>query len=165
MIFVDNKRLKMTPLKKLRMKITWLLATLILAACSNLAPAITPTPSRSPSDPAGNDITVQLLPGDVTRGEVLVEHCTYCHYGSNAVGPLWEPEDGSPGVGALAATRYQDDNYSGQATTPDQYLFESIVLPSVYVVDGFEDKMRQGYGGFINAQDMADIIAYLLTLQ
>jgi cytochrome c2 len=142
-----------------------LLIFLFVAACAGTAPGSTPTPSRSPLDPAGDDITVSLPPGDAERGDLRVEQCRYCHYGSNAQGPLWEPEDGSPGIGALAETRIGQAAYTGNATTAEQYLFESIVLPSAYVVEGYPDKMRQRYGEFINAQDMADIIAFLLTLR
>jgi nitric oxide reductase subunit C len=41
------------------------------------------------------------------------------------------------GLGATAAQRIQEPNYSGSATTPAEYIHESIVDPSIYIVDGF----------------------------
>jgi hypothetical protein len=59
-----------------------------------------------------------------------------------------------------------EPDYTGAATTPEQYLLESIVQPQVHIVTGFETiQMPANYGQTLTAQDAADLIAYLLTLK
>ena len=60
----------------------------------------------------------------------------------------------------------------GAATTGAQYLFESIVSPDAYIVPGGshvgpdgKSIMPHNYGTVLDAQKLADIIAYLETLQ
>ena len=49
--------------------------------------------------------------------------------------------------------------------TPEEYLIDSIVKPADYLVPGFQSLMVQNLGTeVLNAQDLADIIAYLKTM-
>ncbi|MDH5541658.1 MAG: cytochrome C [Nitrospinota bacterium] len=59
--------------------------------------------------------------------------CTLCH---NSLGraPLLEP------VGSVATERMADPNYKGKSKTVEEYLRESFVDPSAYVVPGFGKK-------------------------
>ena len=127
--------------------------------------AATPAPT---GPTVGSDITVALPAGDASRGKALAEGglgCTGCHVLA-AVGPLWPAEGGEPGVGARAETRFQASGYTGNATSAEQYLFESSVLPNAYVVDGFQPNiMPQNYAERLSAQDMADLLAYMLSLR
>jgi hypothetical protein len=60
----------------------------------------------------------------------------------------------------------QQDDYAGQAATPEEYLVESILLPQAYRVPGFEAvEMPTTYGQRLTAQQLSDIVTYLLTLQ
>jgi ubiquinol-cytochrome c reductase cytochrome b subunit len=60
----------------------------------------------------------------------------------------------------------QPAKFTGEATSPEQYLFESIVNPNGYVVSGFAANiMPASYANQLTDQDMADIIAYLQTLK
>jgi len=43
------------------------------------------------------------------------------------------------------------------------YLYESIINPSVYIVEGYADAMAQDYAQIIPDGDMGDILAYLLS--
>jgi mono/diheme cytochrome c family protein len=123
-----------------------------------------------PTGPAvGTDITVELPEGDPANGEALTVSlgCTGCHI-TAAVGPAWlaEGDANGQGIGTRAEARFQADDYSGAAADAHQYLFESIVAPDTYVVPGFAPGlMPKTYGETLSAQDMADIIAYLQTLE
>ena len=71
-----------------------------------------------------------------------------------------------PGIGARAEDRFQASGYTGSATSAEQYLFESIVLPNANVVEGFQaNLMPQNYADRLSAQDAADLIAYMLSLR
>lgn len=121
-----------------------------------------------PSGPTvGNDITKELPEGDPVNGEALGISlgCTACHVAAQ-IGPAWLAQDGQPGVGSRAEQRFQDPEYSGNATTPEQYLFESIVNPNDYIVSGYAANiMPNNYASQLTDQDMADLIAYLLSLK
>lgn len=124
-----------------------------------------PTVPTGPT--VGSDITKELPPGDAAAGEALSVSlgCTACHIAA-PVGPAWLPKDGQPGIGTLASQRYLAPDYTGNAATPEQYLFESIVNPNAYLVSGFAaGLMPQNYADTLTDQDMANLIAYLLTLK
>lgn len=115
----------------------------------------------------GSDITQELSPGDVENGEALAEAkgCTGCHV-ATATGPAWLPSEGEPGVGERAETRFSQADYTGQATTAGQYLFESIVNTNVYVVEGFQPNiMLTTYGETLTVEEVSDLIAYMLTIK
>jgi hypothetical protein len=81
-------------------------------------------------------------------------------------GPAWLASGGQPGIGGRAETAYQQTGYTGKATSPEEYLFESIVNPGAYLVANYSDGlMPAAYGGSLSEQDLADLIAYLLTLK
>jgi hypothetical protein len=45
------------------------------------------------------------------------------------------------------------------------YLYTSITNPNAYIVEGYQPNvMIQTYGQTLSDQDLADILAYLLTL-
>ena len=90
--------------------------------------------------------------------------CTLCH---NAMGraPMLDK------VGAVAEERMKDARYKGAAKTVQEYLHESLVKPSAFVVSGFgksgtndtESPMPDvSGGGFgLNEAELAAVIAYL----
>jgi len=140
-------------------------------AYANVTPEPVPTVV-----PVGTDINTQLPTGSADKGKALVEKvgCVACHTGQTLIGPAWLAAQGTDnkGVGAHAADRYQDASYTGKATSPEQYLHESIVQPSAFIVPGGDYKNADGtskmpaiYGNTLDAQNLADIIAYLLTLK
>jgi mono/diheme cytochrome c family protein len=117
--------------------------------------------------PVGNDIAQELPVGDPAKGEALAtsQGCTGCHIATNT-GPAWLASGTNPGIGTRATTTFSASGYTGAATTPEQYLLESIVRPADYIVPGFEAVAMPGtYGQTLTAQDAADLIAYLLTLK
>lgn len=112
-------------------------------------------PSEPDIIPVGTDLTVELPEGDPVSGEGLFASlgCAACHSlepDTVVVGPSLY------GVADRAATRI--DGYDAQ-----QYLHESIVLSKSYVVEGFPDAMPADFGERMDAQQLADLIAFLLT--
>lgn len=127
-----------------------------------------PTPSVPEGETVGTDITVDLPEGDPGRGEELAAGglgCAGCHILS-ATGPAWEGGPEQPGIGARAEQRIEQENYTGEAETADQYLIESIVRTDAHVVEGFEAGIMPGtYGERLTTQDLADLVAYLNTFR
>ncbi|MDO8463913.1 MAG: c-type cytochrome [Gallionella sp.] len=90
--------------------------------------------------------------------------CTLCH---NAMGRA--PMLGK--IGTVSAERLKDARYKGTAKTVEEYLKESLVKPSAFVVSGFgksgtndtESPMPDVTGGGIglNEAELASVIAYL----
>jgi mono/diheme cytochrome c family protein len=126
---------------------------------------------QAPATPAGPsvgaDITKQLPIGNAQNGEALATSlgCVACHV-ATPTGPAWMASGSTPGIGTRAQTRFTEAGYSGKAQSPEQYLLESIVDPSAYVVEGFADKIMPGtYSTQLSEQNAADLIAYLLTLK
>lgn len=130
---------------------------------------VVPEPTPNPNA-AGTDITVQLSAGDAARGKASAEGsgaCAVCHVtGVGVLAPAWK-------VGDLAA-HPQAPDYGGQATTVEQYIIESIVAPNAYIVPpgpgatwvaAGPSSMPQDYATKLTKQDVADLIAYLLTLK
>jgi mono/diheme cytochrome c family protein len=116
--------------------------------------------------PVGTDILQELPAGDTANGEALAtsKGCVGCHV-STTTGPAWAAGGGQPGIGDRAATRITEADYSGQATTAEQYLLESIVNPSAYLVSGFQPLMPANFGQTLTAQETADLIAYMLSIK
>jgi len=124
-----------------------------------------PTPPAGPV--VGNDIAKELPEGEATAGESLATSlgCTACHILA-PTGPAWLASAEQPGIGTRAASRITQSDYTGKAQTPEQYLFESIVLTNDYIVSGFSAGiMPNNYANTLTDQNMADLIAYLLTLK
>jgi mono/diheme cytochrome c family protein len=144
------------------------------------------TPTSIPtetSEPVGTDITQELPPGDAAHGSLLVEtfdlDCASCHVRGHvgAPAPYWakDPENDQQGVATRAQTRYLAADYTGQATSAREYLFESIVSPNIYIVPGRIDyyfdvaagrsQMPGNFGKKLDKQMLADVIAYLETIK
>lgn len=141
----------------------------IAAFITNWEPTATlvQVPAQPTGPTVGTDITKQLPVGDVTRGEAVANKmvCTACHI-SAPTGPAWMASGTEPGIGTRAETRFTQADYHGNAKSPEQYLFESIVQPGTYVVPNFPDNlMPPTYGSQLTDQDLADLIAYLLSLK
>lgn len=126
--------------------------------------------------PVGTDVKaiadeISKLTGDAARGEQLYHAkvnatltntalpCTGCHQQTaNGVGPM---TDGT--FTRVQNERLKEPQFAG--FTPEEYLIDSIVNPSDYIVPGFQDLMVKDLGTRqLNTQDLADIIAYLKTM-
>jgi mono/diheme cytochrome c family protein len=125
-------------------------------------------------DEAGADVNKELPPGDAARGEQLFAQqvkqasganasCKACHSlvpGEVLTGPSLA------GVASRAGTRVAGES-------AEQYIRTSIQQPNAFLVPdnpayiGANGKslMPEGLGNLMSDQDLADLIAYLLTLQ
>ena len=91
-------------------------------------------------------------------------NCTLCH---NAMGraPILDR------IGTVSIDRLNDPRYKGEATTIEEYLHESMIKPSAFVVSGYgksgsndtespmPDVTNSGIG--LNETELAAVIAYL----
>lgn len=116
----------------------------------------------------GHDFSVTLPAGDADRGKALTEAglgCAACHVVAK-VGPPWAGNESMAPLAVRAAERFQQSDYTGNATTEEQYLVESVLLPQAYIVPGYEDvQMPTNFGDRVTVQDMADLLAYMLTFK
>jgi mono/diheme cytochrome c family protein len=128
-----------------RLLAIFIVATLLISACAPQAPAATEAP---------------LEPGDAARGEALFTEsidgappCSTCHSidGSALVGPT------------LLDYATQAQEHAGDGDI-EEYTHASIVQPAAYVVSDFPNAMYTLYGQRLSEQQIADLIAYLLTL-
>ncbi|MBI5304911.1 MAG: c-type cytochrome [Chloroflexi bacterium] len=104
--------------------------------------------------------------GDAARGKALynkstigtksAEGCVACHKYDEKEGKA-EKAPYTKGTGARAATRVA-------GMSAEEYIKESITKPDAYVVEGFnKGDMYQKFSAELSAQEMADLIAYLLS--
>lgn len=119
------------------------LALLALAACAT-----------APAELA------ELLEGNAEHGAALFTQsvngapaCSTCHAldGASLVGPSLD------GFAEHASTRIAN-------TSAADYAHASIVQPAAYLVSGFGNSMYNQYAQRLSPQEIADLIAYLLTL-
>ncbi len=105
-------------------------------------------------------VALESLPaGDAAAGEVLFSGqaaCSACHAlepDKRLVGPSLA------GVAARAAAIRPD-------ATAAAYLLESIVNPDAHVVAGYDaGLMPANFGQRLSAQQLADLVAYLMTTE
>lgn len=132
-------------------------------------PTPEPTPLRLGS--AGTDIKRPLLFGSAERGaRLLLQYgCVGCHgIDYSAAGPSFSAKGSRDGLGMAgrAEAVIHADNYQGLASTVDEFLFESIVLPSIYAAEGYPIGIEPpNFGETLDLQDIADIIAYIKSVQ
>ena len=91
---------------------------------------------RSAADLAA--LSEEELVALVVRGMAVYreQYCGVCHQlESAATRGIFGPSHG--GMRSLAAARLQDPAYNGAATDVYTYLYESIIEPDIYYVEGF----------------------------
>jgi cytochrome c2/predicted small lipoprotein YifL len=122
-------------------------------------------PTEEPTQEVAADPIVRLVASrDPAAGEVLFNQmypetgfaCVTCHHVAvpeNLIGPSLL------GIPDTAATRVE-------GLSAERYLYESIVHPNDYLVEGFvANVMPQTWGDVMSDTEIYDIIAYLLTLE
>lgn len=119
--------------------------------------AVAETAEEGPAERyIGDDMESELPEGDAANGQALFESlgCSGCHVaGAPATAPAID------GIASRAGERV--DGY-----TAEQYIRESILKPEAYVVEGYDPLMATlQFGDRLTPQDVADIIAYLMTLK
>ena len=118
-----------------------------------------PAPTAASTDP-------------IALGEALFRRtppgCFSCHStqpGLQIVGPSLA------GIGTRAATVLADTAYHGTAKSPAEYIRESILHPSAYIVPGptfaaaGQSVMPAVYQDMLKPEDIDHLVAYLVTLK
>lgn len=130
----------------------------------------TPTPAgagdESQSTPEGTSEA-----GDSSSGSgsaepapIFVESgCSACHAvagdGEGMLGPSLV------GIATRATERIESSEYTGEATTAEEYIHESIVNPQVYTVPDYQPVMPANYGDTLSDEQLNQLTEYLLTLE
>ncbi|MCS6826170.1 MAG: cytochrome c [Caldilinea sp.] len=131
----------------------------------NIVAAATPTPLPRLADltpeeiVAGlpEDFAAALAAANPANGEqiALVRGCVGCHSLDPNValaGPTWH------NIGDTAVSRVRGES-------PALYLYESIVNPNAFVVPNYPaNVMPANFGELLSTQELADLVAYLLSL-
>jgi cytochrome c2 len=137
---------------------------LCLSACGE-----TSTPAPTPTPPS---IQQPLPAGDASRGETLFRRtllgsrpqtgCITCHSlapGVVLLGPALAD------IATRSAVTLQQPEYTGEAASVADYLYESIIAPNAFIAPGFApDVMRPTFAAELSLQEIADLVAFLLTL-
>lgn len=113
-----------------------------------------------PSTEAGDAARGQALfnaPVDSPRGEI--QPCSACH-------AVVEGQKSRTGLG----TNFHDLGARAGNTVPgqsaEQYLRTAIIDPDAYLAGNFQDGlMSREYGKLLTAQQIEDLVAYMLTLK
>lgn len=137
---------------------SWLVGCLLgFAACS--APLLAQTSTKALAPAAARE-WVTPVSGDVPHGEALYQsRCTACHaIDSNKIGPAHRGVMGRR-VGSLAGYKYSDELAHSRLRWTPQTLNAWLEDPEELVPG-----QRMGFQ-VDNAQERADLIAYLATLK
>lgn len=104
--------------------------------------------------------------GDVAKGNTLynratlgsksAEGCTSCHNFNASEG-----DDSNAPYTEGTATRAET---AVPGLSAEEYIRESILVPDAYIVEGYDaGGMYQGWVDDLSEQEIADLVAYLLT--
>ena len=154
---------------------------LALAACESSGeeiaettstPAPTPSTTETPGEfePVGTDLTTPLPAGDVATGEQLFGpmstggfSCTGCHVLEELTEEFLETypvQIDAPSMFGIA----ERAGTTREGYSAEEYLRESIVLPCEFLAtEGPVCLMPLNFGERLDAQDVADLIAFLMT--
>ena len=113
---------------------------ILLIACSSSTPQSKPTPTLNSEQTLGK--------------QVYNRHCAACH--------LLTPDDIKVGPSFYGLADRVEMRVTGQDART--YLLTSVLNPSDYVVEGFEDLMTKGLAKELTGEELDAVIAYLQTL-
>ncbi len=129
--------------------ITALFAAAIVAA--NAAGSL--RPQSVDAEAYATEVAAAIEGASAAEGEALIEafQCGVCHVlGNERVAPRFE------GIAIRAGER--------RAPLPSpEYLYESIVSPGAYLVEGYANAMPANFAERMSPEQVGQIIAYLLT--
>lgn len=117
-----------------------------------------PTPTPIPATP-----TAVALVGDPARGQEIFAHgvngsppCTSCH-ATTSSRSVFQLGPNLARLGERAGARVP-------GLSAEEYIHQSILDPTAFFVSGYRPIMPLNFADHFNEQDVADLIAYLLTL-
>lgn len=114
------------------------------------------------------NVNPNQITGNAARGSEIFHQgvsgapaCSGCHSTSKATFTRGGAGIGvAPNLSGLAERApHRIDGMSAQ-----EYVFNSITNPGGFVVEGFQNVMYPRYAEQLSKQDLADLIAYVLTL-
>jgi mono/diheme cytochrome c family protein len=115
------------------------------------------------SGSAGNADNGKKLFTSASIGTNNAPGCTNCH-AVNGQGGQVGPDLSH--IGTEAGNIVKSADYKGKASDAAGYLHESIVEPNTYIAKGYSAGiMYQNYAKDLSAQDINDLVAYLMTLK
>lgn len=120
---------------------------------SDNAPAAAETSETvETSEAADNESMVQAGRELYDTGGPTGTACSTCHTldGTTLVGPSFE------GISERAGDRIE-------GMSAEEYLHQSIVDPSVHLVEGYDDLMPDVYGDQLSEEQVNELVAFLMT--
>lgn len=124
-----------------------------------------PTETAEPATPTSEPEPTEVPEIDFSEGIAAYQAngCIGCHTLTiaEAVGTVGPTHDG---VGTTAEARLADPGYTGTATTPEEYIRESILSPTTYTVPGFTEGVMPSFATMDEAQ-LDAIVAMLVAQQ
>ena len=142
-----------------------------LAGCTSTEPPPTATavpPTNTPVPPTETPID-PLEIGDPARGREIYETDTEEIGGETRIGcSLCHTLDGTLAGAGISGPSFQGISERAGDSVPElsavEYLRQSIVDPSAYVVQGFSfGPMPDNFGRLLSEEDIDDLVAFLLT--
>lgn len=115
--------------------------------------------AENPSDETENPFVIAVANADPIAGEQsftmnFVTPCNTCH--------VVDSENMLVGPGLLNISERAGSRIEG--ITAEEYLYNSIVNPNDFVVDGFSPAMPANYGDSLTDDEIYNLVAYLMTL-
>lgn len=126
--------------------VLFVITSFLLAACG----------AKSDGPVVGNPENGKKLYNSATLGKNSAEGCISCHNYDESKG-LADKAPYTAGTGTRAESRVA-------GMTAEEYIHESILTPNAYVVENYkEGDMYQKWQEDLSEQQIADLVAYLLT--
>lgn len=113
----------------------------------------TPTPAGPPGE---EDVAARA------RALFIEKGCGGCHTLSSVPGAAGAVGPALDGIGQRAAERIADPAYTGSATTAEEYIRESILNPSAFVVPDYQDVMPKNFGDLLSEEELNTLVQFLL---
>ncbi len=129
-----------------------LVIPLILIVGLTTGEASPPPSGNGPPPAAGVGESGQVGQDElISDGKQLFEdNCAMCHGAESGMGPAFD------GMASRAASRV-----SGQ--TAQQYIHQSIVNPSAFVVPGYSNMMPENFGQTLDAEQINSLVDYIMA--
>ena len=146
----------------------FLLIVFVLVGRTTSEPSLAPAAISVAATPEATAVVTDeaagtVLIGDPVRGQDIFRNglngapaCKSCH-ATTAGHTMFALAPNLKGIAERAATRVA-------GMTAPQYIEDSIRHPEDYLVSGFRPIMYPNFGKDYSDQDIADVVAYLMTL-
>ena len=146
-------------MRKYALFFTLLLSALVfLSGCDVLVSEL----SSALMEDTTQTVNIELM--ETGRAVYLSQYCGICHQLDYAEtrGNFGPPHNA---VAVNAAEHIQSPNYNGEATTVEEYLYESILQPQIYYTPGYETTNHHMPSYAHLPQEDIDAMVYMLLQQ